>query len=245
VTGTETIVDTPKQERQDFVRAFAEHTWIKPGTDRPTVRPHIVAMIAALVALGALLFGVAWQLIDPPDEGVAEAPPPEPSVPVTFAAVSGWDCVTSGDHGFDVRGRTESWSTVAQGGWAQDGCQGSFEAIPMSGDPTKDEPNQYALWWFMPGPAFRRCEVTVYVPRSERPADSGATAAQYFVLAGRSGEPFAQFVVNHAANPGRWVPAGSYPVGDQGLAVKLVNRGKPSDPAARLAVAQIRASCAS
>jgi len=242
VTGTENIVDTPKQERRDFVRALVEHLWIRPGTDRPTVRPHIVVMVAALVAMGALLVGVAWQLIRPAKKPAA---PPQP-LPVTkLDLVSGWDCSTSGTHGFDISGRTADWSTVPHGGWASDGCLGSFEAIPMRGDPVEIDQNQYAVWWFSPGPDMSRCNVFVYVPKAERPADAGATEAQYLVLAGREGGAIAQFVINQAANAGQWVEAGQYPLIDGNIAVRLDNRGKAEHPSVRIAVAQVKVTCSS
>jgi hypothetical protein len=217
-----------------------EHLWIRPGTDRPTVRPHIVVMVAALVAMGALLTGVAWQLIRPAKKPVAK---PQPLPVTTLDMVSGWDCSTSGTYGFDISGRTADWSTVTHGGWASDGCLGSFEAIPMSGDPVKNDPNLYALWWFSPGPDMSRCNVFVYVPEAERPSDAGATEAHYLVLAGRPVGPVAQFVINQAAHAGEWVAAGQYASSGGNIAVRLDNRGKPEHPSVRIAVAQVKVTC--
>jgi len=234
-------VDTPRQERRDFVRAFAEHMWVRPGTDRPTVKPQTVVTLAALAAFTALLIGVAWEFLSPTPTvagPVAPAPPP-----TAYAVVAGWDCSANNDHGFDVSGRTSAWHTVARGGWDQDGCHGSFQAIPMSGDASKDDVGQFATWWFLPGAAYSRCDLSVYVPRSERPQDVGAKAAQFFVLAGRGGAPLAQFVIDQTATSGRWVPAGTYPSREPGLAVRVVNRGVPPGVDARLAVAQVKIVC--
>jgi hypothetical protein len=240
-TPTPPAGESPRQERRDFVRAFAEHMWVRPGTDRITVRPQTVLTVAALAALVALLVGVGWEFLSPTP---TVALPPPPSPPATaYAVVSGWDCSANNDHGFDVNGRTAAWYTVARGGWGQDGCHGSFQAIPMSGDASKDDADQFAMWWFTPGPGYSRCDLSVYVPQSERPHDVGAKAAQYFVLAGRSGSPLAQFVLDQTTAAGRWVPAGKYPSGPDGLAIRVVNRGVPGTADARLAVAQAKISC--
>ena len=53
-------------------------------------RPHIVLMIAAFTAAGAVLAGVVLQLIHPIHVSKPPAPPPPPGAP--FTAVTGWDC---------------------------------------------------------------------------------------------------------------------------------------------------------
>ena len=236
---TEPIVDTQHQQRRDFVRAFNENLWVRAGTDRPTVRPQTLITITALCLLVALGFGVAQQLFFPPaPTGPVVAATKELQ---TFEAVSGWDCGTDSTHGFEVTGRTSAWQTVARGGWAQDGCDGSFVAIPMSGNAAKDDEGQRALWWFAPGPAFTTCDVTVYVPLDS--GFSGSRAVQYFALAGPAGQIFAQFTVNQSAQPGRWVMAGRFAVGPNGLGIALVNRGGPANSRDRIGVGQVKVAC--
>jgi hypothetical protein len=161
-----------------------------------------------------------------------------------FVAVSGWDCGIDANHGFDVSGRTGDWYTVATGGWAEDGCHGDFEAIPMSGKAT-DDPNQYAVWWFNPGPGHSRCALSVYGPKSDRQQDSAARAAQFSVLAGRGGAPMASVALDQTVDRGSWKTLGTFPVSQNGIALRLGNRGVPGASGDRLAVSQVRASCVS
>jgi hypothetical protein len=133
--------------------------------------------------------------------------------------------------------------TVAVGGWSEDGCHGTFVAIPMSGDKAKDDPDQFAVWWFTPTAGLTQCDVQVFHPNSGRPQDSSATAAQFYVLAGRSGSRLAGFVVDQSAMRGSWVDVGEFPVGASGIAVQMVNRGVPANPDARLGAAQVRVRC--
>src|SRR5258708_29524176 len=81
---------------------------------------------------------------------------------------------------------------------ARSSCHGTFEAIPMSGDARKYDQGQSAVWWFTPGAGTTHCDVAVYLPNSEPPADSDATAAQFFVTAGRGGGRLASFVLDQS-----------------------------------------------
>lgn len=241
-TRSQPQAEPSRQERREFIRAFTEHVWAHPGVDRPSVRPQTVATVAAVVTLLALLVGVGWELISPSPIVAATVPLQTPAAHA-YAAVSGWDCAAAPDHGFDIVGRTSEWYTVASGGWTQDGCHGTFEAIPLSGAADRETSGQAALWWFVPGPAYSRCDVAVYVPKAARPQDAAATLAAYVVLAGRNGGVLAEFAVNQTTSPGRWVPAGTFPSGQEGLAVRLGNRGVPATSASRLALAQVRVTC--
>jgi hypothetical protein len=201
-------------------------------------------MVTVGVLAAAVITGVVLQLLWPVKlSPAAAAPPPPPSAPPRYTAVSGWDCTTGADRGFEAAGRKADWYTVARGGWARDGCHGTFEAITMSGDAHKFDQSQSAVWWFEPGAAMRRCDVSVYLPASERPADSGATAAQFYVLAGRTGTAIASFVVDETAQRGAWKAVGTYPVNQGAIAVRLVNQGVPAAPTARLAVSQVKVVC--
>jgi hypothetical protein len=230
--------------RREYRRALVEQSWARPDTPRPVARPHVILMVAVFAAAGAVAAGVVLQLIHPvgrPKPAQAVPPPPKSIAP--FTAVTGWDCGAGSDRGFVVSGRTADWYTVAQGGWGADGCHGTFEAIPMTGDKAKDDQNQYAVWWFTPTAGMTRCDVEVFRPRPDRRQDSAASAAQFYVLAGRGGTRLAGFVVDQSAQPGSWADAGQFPVGENGLAVQLVDRGVPAGPGDRLAVAQVRVRC--
>lgn len=230
-----------RTQRREFVNAFVDQTWARPDADRPVARVQVVVMVATMAAVAAVVVGVVQHLIHP-GKPAAAAPAPVPTV-APYSAVSGWDCGTGADHGFDANGRTPQWLTVSRGGWSQDGCHGTFEAIPMSGDADKDDQNQFVVWWFVPSAGMNRCEVKVYLPAPDNPLDSAATAAHFAVLAGRTGTEFAEFTIDQTKGRGAWKSAGTFPVNQGGLAVKLVDRGAPSDPRARLSVTQVRVAC--
>ncbi|WP_213453664.1 hypothetical protein [Rhizomonospora bruguierae] len=228
------------RDRQEFVRAFDEHVWAQPGAERPLARPATVAVVGSIASVLALLVGVVLQLAFPPSEATATTTPPAEA----YTAVAGWDCESTADHGFDVTGRTPEWTTMATGAWNRDGCHGTFQTIPMSGDPDRGTARQAAMWWFLPGPEYTRCELAVYVPVPERPQDA-AGQATYVVRAGRSGGTLAEQVVDQAAAPGQWVAIGTFPTTRNGLALALGDQGVPTTPTSRLAVAQARVTCSS
>ena len=261
MTQAETQTQTPPEsaQRSEFVRAFVEHGGALPEGERLVARPHTVLLLAVAAAAGALIYGIFADLIHGDSSGTglstATAATTAPVGRVTdnvanrangdYTAISGWDCVGTEDHGFVATGRTGDWLTVSRGGWTGDGCHGTFETMPMSGNASAEDTRQSLVWWFRPGDKMRRCRIEVYVPRAEKGADIGATAAHYSVLSGRSGTSYGEFAVNQAVNAGRWVDAGTYPVNDDEIAVRLGNRGVPDKtvPGARIAVPQLRASC--
>jgi hypothetical protein len=242
VARADGVIERPGQQRWEFARAFVEHSWARPGADRPAARPHVVLLVATLAAAVALGAGVAVQLIWPAKLDKTATRAKAAGTAGAFTAVAGWDCPTTTNSGFDAVGRQASWYTAPDGGWAGDGCHGTYEMIPMSGQATADDPGQFALWWFTPA-ASARCAIQVYVPPGGTDNHDRATSAQFFVLAGRSGTPFAQFVVDQRSQPGSWVPVGTYPVNSSGIAVQMVDRGVPGSPSAMLAVAQVKVAC--
>jgi hypothetical protein len=240
VSAPHLAVESPRHERRDFIRAFHEYLWRSPGTDRPTVRPQTIVTVAALTAVGALVTGVVMHLIHPrSSDAFAAKPPPTVTTPTSYQKVSGWDCATAADHGFEIGGRSSAWYTVAGGGWGADGCHGSFEVVPMIAKAENAGSNQFALWWFQPIGSFDQCDLQVYVPRA-RAQDASAKAAAYQVLAGASGAPIGRFVVDQTSARGSWVSGGLYTSGQTGLAVRLDNATAGTD---RLAVAQVRIHC--
>ena len=242
MTAPEPAVKFAVAQRHEFVRAFVDQAWARPGTDRPVARVHVVLMVTIGVLAGSLITGVVLQLIHPMSLNKPVVAPPQRSSAPTYTAVSGWDCLAGADHGFDVAGRTSAWYTVAHGGWARDGCHGTFEAIPLSGDAQSFDQSQSAVWWFAPA-GMTRCEIAVYVPASDDPSDSAASAALYYILGGRNGSAFASFVVDQTSNRGAWKVVGTFPLNQSGVAVRLTNQGVSATPAARLAVTQVRATC--
>jgi len=243
VSASEEASEPSRATRLEFVRALVEHSWARPDAPRPAARPHIVLMVAVLAAAGAVAAGVVLQLLHPIHVRKA-APPPPPAPAAPFTAVTGWDCGGGGaGYGFEAQGRTNAWYTVPSGGWAQNGCHGTFEAIPMSAGSATSGPNEVAVWWFKPSRAMTRCAVMVFRPAPQQRQDSAATAAEFYVLSGQSGTPLAGFVLDEAADPGSWATAGTFPVSQDGIAVELVDSGRPPAAGARLAITQVRVRC--
>lgn len=235
-------IGEPAEQRQEFLRAFTEHGWARPGIERPTARPHVTLVVATIAMVAALLAGLAMQLISPvklPRSAPAAAP--KPTLAPTYAAVAGWDCAAADDHGFVVNGRQSTWATIGHGGWAQDGCHGDFEAVPFAG--TTSASAATAEWWFALGKAMKRCQVLVFLPVPDRTVYEPVRSVTYSVLNGPGGAEFARFTVDQAASAGTWILGGNYPVGTAGIAVRLSNAGRSPSARAGLAVAQVKVGC--
>jgi hypothetical protein len=227
--------------RGEFVQAFVEHVGPRPASERMSVRLPAVLVVAALTAVGAVVIGVFWQLIRP-NKPAANGPNGAAAPRFSYSAVAGWDCVAANDHGFDAQGRSAGWRTLLSGGWRDNGCHGTYESIPMSGQATVDDPTQYARWWF--NPSSGTCAVSVYVP--DVPSDSSeaaAAAAHYTVSTGAGAAPYAEFVVDQNANRGRWFAAGAFPVKEKDFVITVTDRGVPKKPGDRIAVTQVRVEC--
>jgi hypothetical protein len=244
MTSPAPVTEPPRASRREAVQALVEKSYAEPDAPRPVARPHVILTVAVLAAAGALAAGVVLQLVSPVALPTpVRTAPPAPLTAAPFTAVSGWDCGISDDRGFDVQGRTSKWYTVPTGAWGRDGCHGTYETIPVSGDPAKDTPGLVLEWWFQPGPAMTRCDVSVYQPAPGRARDAGATAARYLVLAGHGGSVVAAVVGNQTTNPGTWQRLGTFPVSERGIAVRLVDRGGAATSGGRLAVTQMRVEC--
>jgi hypothetical protein len=216
------------RRRSEFVAAFVEHAGPVPASERRTVTLPTLITITVIV-------GVFWGLIKG-DSSSAKPPPP------SYSAFAGWGCTGATDHGFEAHGRTPQWRTVAQGGWSGDGCNSTFETIPLSGKAGKDIAGQYVLWWFVPTTGGQ-CRVQVYVPKGTTPADTWAPAVHFAVLAGRTGTSYAEFTVDQSANAGRWADGGTFPLHGSELTLRLADRGVPQRATDRIAVSAVRVTC--
>ncbi len=105
---------------------------------------------------------------------------------MTYSGVAGYSCPGGASHGFSEVGRYTNgqigWYSVGSGAWSGNGCAGRFDAMEMSGYAASDDPRCYAVWWFAPGSASKRCDVSVYVPSSSNSRDVAGKPAQYFVM---------------------------------------------------------------
>jgi hypothetical protein len=135
------------------------------------------------------------------------------------------------------------WLT-GQGGYAAAGCDGRFDALPMSGDVKKADPTLYAEWSFDPRSA-RRCTVAFYVPNVPGRTYVGGSPAHYTVR--QRDRTLLSFTVDQPRSLGRWVAGREFPVAGP-FSVRLANTGQDWTDAkstfAHIAAAQARATCA-
>jgi hypothetical protein len=229
------------RRRAEFVAAFVEHPGPVPASERASVSLSTLITVTAVVSALTIVAGVFWSLIKPGSSSAASTAAASAAA-AQYTVVAGWGCTAATDRGFDAVGRDSAWRTVAGGGWASDGCRGQFETIPMTGKATTDDPKQYVQWWFTPTTGTQ-CGVEIYIPKSSSAADTGAQAAHYAVMAGRTGATYADFVIDESSNTGRWVNAGAFPLHGSELAVRLSDRGVPQKAGYRLAVSAVRVTC--
>jgi hypothetical protein len=174
------------------------------------------------------------------------APKPAPKPRPTYVAVGGEDCHHTTTQGYYRVGTYSDGSSGwyrRSGGWNQNGCRGTFMAMPMSGSATQSDPQAYAVWWFKTGPVTTgQCSVSVYVPTGSARDVAGRPAYYQVVRGEHDMHVVRQFTVDQAANHGRWVNAGSYPVSNGVFALRLVNRGVDGH-GEHLAAAQMKVSC--
>jgi hypothetical protein len=186
--------------------------------------------------------GTGGQPAKPP----VKQPPRAPAVP--FSAVAGDGCPHSSTRGYQEIGRytdgSRGWYSRSSGGWTGDGCDGSFDALPMSGSATRDDRTAYVVWWFKPANLRQgSCTLSVYIPTGREYQDVAGDPAYYNVVAGEGNyDRISGFAIDQIANRGRWLTAGTFPLRDGQIAVQMVTRGQ--DPnGEHLAAAQVRASC--
>ncbi|MCZ4102753.1 hypothetical protein O3W51_42350, partial [Streptomyces sp. H39-C1] len=171
---------------------------------------------------------------------------PAASVPV-FSMLIGPGC---GSGGLTVKGTykdgTKGWR-YGSSGWIGNGCDGDFNAMPMSGSATKADSGQYASWLFSTGSVKSgTCTVYVYVPSSKDITMVGGNPAHYAVRGSSSSDHLGYFKIDQAANPGRWVNGGTYNIATPRLEVFLDNRGVDwgsGNTNRHIAVGQVKVDC--
>src|SRR6266704_647966 len=75
-------------DRQEFIRAFAEQSWARPGTDRPVARVHVTLMVTMGALVIAVVTGALLQMVHPVKLAAAAAPLASGSP--RYTAVTGW-----------------------------------------------------------------------------------------------------------------------------------------------------------
>jgi translation initiation factor IF-2 len=183
-----------------------------------------------------------------PSSKPAPAPPSARPPSATFTAVTGDECPHDATKGYKRIGAysdgSRGWYGRSSGGWTGDGCQGAFDALPMSGYRDRDDTSAFVVWWFKPAQVRQgSCVISVYIPTSRSSRDVAGAPAFYNVIAGRDDyRRIAGFAINQANNRGQWVNAGSYPLRNGQIGIQLITRGE--DPnGEHLAAAQVKAAC--
>jgi hypothetical protein len=172
-----------------------------------------------------------------------------------FTAITGYGCAESKAKIFDQAGfysdGVRGWLRQGKGGYGAGGCNGTYDAMPMSGSATKDDPENYALWRFRTGPVTSgSCAVRVYVPNSNQIHLVGGQPSLYSVYSSLSLKTAVKgsFSIDQVANHGRWVTAGTFRVDHGELMIKLHSRGLDFTSGgkktyAHHAIGQVQVSC--
>lgn len=130
-------------------------------------------------------------------------------------------------------------------GYSGSGCDGRFDALPMSGTTSGDDPTLYARWSFDPGPRHK-CAVAVYTPDNSSRVYVGGSPARYSVHLQSGDTPVTGFHVDQPHTRGRWVNGRSF-TAKGAFYVRLDNTGKDwsgdTKTYAHVAAAQVRATC--
>ena len=129
------------------------------------------------------------------------------------------------------------------GGYSGAGCDGRFDALPMSGDVKKADPSLYAQWTFDPG-SKHQCKVALYIPDNADKMYVGGSPAHYTVE--QSKKQLLSFTIDQPRSLGQWVSSGVFTV-DGPFSVRLANTGKDwtdtKNTFTHVVAAQARTTC--
>ncbi|MEV6393604.1 adhesin [Streptomyces sp. NPDC051907] len=180
-----------------------------------------------------------------------EPEPPQNAQGPSYSAWAGPGCTGGGRYSEVGRFEDgdEGWYTVDSGGRSGDGCDGSFSAIPMSGNKGEDGESAATWSWYV-GSGYQTCSIAVTIPQSERDSDVAGQPTTYLVLADPANPDSAikSFTIDQTELRGRGQVIAKVPVSEQQLTVRLVDRGVDSGAdreGAHHAAAPMRAECRS
>ncbi|MFF7988835.1 hypothetical protein ACFZDG_03445 [Kitasatospora xanthocidica] len=175
----------------------------------------------------------------PPPAGAQNpAPPPvaaKPPAPVT--AIAGPYCGGYRTNGWYDDG-DKGWRNYS-GGYSGEGCNGTYAAMPMSGD-GNDKGN--SVVWSFTLDKVTSCTLAVYIPASGSLKQVGGNPSYYTVQSG-SGSA-GSFTINQTASRGSWVTKGPFPYRGP-MSLTLHDRGIDWGAAsgAHHAASAVRATC--
>ncbi len=252
--------DSPDQ--RSLVAAFVgqvstTRAGVTPGADggRGT-GVKVLAAIGVTVLVGGIVLGAGYltRTHGKRQDAAPRATNASQARAVSFSAVTGYGCPSGAaasftQHGFWRQG-LDGFLTEASGGPLSGSCNGSYDAMPMSGSTTQVDPDNYALWTFHTSPvASGVCQISVYVPDNPSIVLVGGDPAVYqvFAAARPTGHPVGAFNVDQRASRGKWINGGSWRVAAGVLTVKLLSLGidwtSTAQTHAHLAISAISADC--
>ncbi|GLU47619.1 hypothetical protein [Nocardiopsis ansamitocini] len=189
----------------------------------------------------------------------SDAPSPSPSASPSesgpaYSEVAGPGCAEDGPTSYGRTGMWEegegfaSWATRDANTDAE-GCYGTYDAIPVSGDPERGD-GQFAHWTFTPGTAGASCELLVYVPDDESPLWVGEAEAKYQIFPGDrpEGDSVGIFGIGQSEVRGGWVKVVGLVSPAESFTVQLTNIGENTladqeGRSSHVAAGAIRATC--
>jgi hypothetical protein len=201
-----------------------------PGRPRSKMRP-ILLGVASLTVLTALIAApvvthLTGRSSHKPPEAAKQPPPAAPPPPPSHVAPGTTGPGCGGDTykrvGYYVDGKA-GWLS-GSGGYSGAGCNGQFDALPMSGDAKKADPSLYAQWAFDPG-LRRQCKVALYIPNNGDKVYVGGSPAHYTVQQNKGNKKLLSFSIDQPRSLGQWVNSAAFKV-DGPFSVHLANTGK-------------------
>ncbi|MFV2198537.1 hypothetical protein [Nocardiopsis sp. LOL_012] len=176
--------------------------------------------------------GGGGSILEDAVESNGEAATATAAAPEPFSAITGPGCLPAEGAAYGRSGRwdsaegTASWAT-RPGGYALEGCDGSYEAIPVSGSTDQHDQWQYAYWSFSPGRPDATCEIYVHVPEDESPLWLAESEAFYEIYSGPlpEGDPIAYFGLTQSELRGMWVQVTGFTSPTEEFTVQLTNTG--------------------
>lgn len=171
-----------------------------------------------------------------------------PTVDETYLAISGPGCPTSQDASYVREGRgegedgTSAWVTRS-GGYEREGCEGDYDALPVSADPEQGD-GRYAMWTFAPGREGAECDLYVHVPDDESPQWIAPGETTYRIHPGPDTDqpPVATFDFDQSQARGGWVKVTGFVTESEEFTVQLTNAGEQHGDA-HVAASAVRVSC--
>ncbi|MDN3358456.1 hypothetical protein [Actinomadura sp. DC4] len=198
-----------------------------------------VTVLAALIAAPVVTHLTGRGSRKPSGAGTHPAAPPLP--PSTTGPGCGGGAYKR--VGFYKDGKA-GWLS-GSGGFSGAGCDGKFDALPMSGDAKKADPKLYAQWAFDPK-SGRQCTVAIFIPNDGDEVFVGGSPALYTVRRKKDDAKLLSFGIDQPRSRGRWVSSAAF-TADGPFYVRLANTGKDWTDTKKtfthVAAAQARAVC--